>query len=89
MVVLIVVRRVARVGPRLGLALLAVDILWVSALTLFSEGPVSPFFLFFLLVSLAAAYRWSLREMVHDQTVAVTRRPAGRASRSGGTPACR
>ena len=33
------------------------DILWTSALTFVSEGPVSPFFLFFLFVVLAAAYR--------------------------------
>jgi signal transduction histidine kinase len=36
----------------------AIDILWASALTLFSEGPLSPFFLFFMFVLLAAAYRW-------------------------------
>ena len=70
--VLIVVRRVARVGPRLGLALQAVDILWVSALTFFSEGPVSPFFLFFLFVSLAAAYRWGLRETVATTAITVS-----------------
>lgn len=42
----------------------AVDILWASALTFFSEGPLSPFFLFFLFVLLAAAYRWGFRATV-------------------------
>ena len=42
-------------------ALHAIDILWASALTFFSEGPLSPFFLFFLFVLLAAAYRWGFR----------------------------
>jgi signal transduction histidine kinase len=68
--VLVIVRRTARVGPRLALALHGVDILWVSALTFFSEGPVSPFFLFFLFVSLAAAYRWGSRETM--ATAAIT-----------------
>lgn len=35
---------------------------WASALSFFSEGPVSPFLLFFLFVLLAAAYRWGFRE---------------------------
>jgi signal transduction histidine kinase len=38
------------------------DILWASALTLFTDAPVSPFFLFFLFALLSAAYRWGFRE---------------------------
>ncbi|MBI2188854.1 MAG: hypothetical protein HYU37_17275 [Acidobacteria bacterium] len=40
------------------------DILWTSVLTFVSEGPVSPFFLYFLFVVVAAAYRWGFRETV-------------------------
>ena len=51
----------ARVRPMHGHVLHGLDILWTSALTFVSEGPVSPFFLFFLFVVLAAAYRWGFR----------------------------
>lgn len=47
------------------------DILWTSALTVVSEGPISPFFLFFLFVVLAAAYRWGFRETVGTAVVTV------------------
>jgi signal transduction histidine kinase len=69
--VLVMVRRTALVGPRLALGLHGVDILWVSALTFFSEGPVSPFFLFFLFVSLSAAYRWGSRETMATAAITV------------------
>lgn len=49
----------------------AVDILWTSVLTFVSEGPVSPFFLFFLFVVLAAAFRWALRETLLTATIVV------------------
>ena len=60
--VLAYVQRSVRLTPRHGLALHGLDILWTSALTFVSEGPVSPFFLFFLFVVLAAAYRGGFRE---------------------------
>lgn len=41
-----------------------IDIALASAVTFFSEGPVSPFFLFFLFTVLAAAYRWGFAETV-------------------------
>lgn len=53
-----------RLTRRHGYLLHGFDILWTSALTFVSEGPVSPFFLFFLFVVLAAAYRWGFRETV-------------------------
>ena len=71
-VVLVIVRRVAPVTPRLGFVLHGVDILWVSALTFFSQGPVSPFFLFFLFVSLASAYRWGFGETVATAVITVS-----------------
>ena len=60
--VLVSVHHLVRLGPRAVLGLHGIDILWASAMTFFSQGPVSPFFLFFLFVLLAAAYRWGFRE---------------------------
>jgi signal transduction histidine kinase len=54
-----------------GRALHTLDIFWTSALTFVSQGPVSPFFLFFLFVVLAAAYRWGFRETVATAIVTV------------------
>jgi signal transduction histidine kinase len=38
------------------------DVLWPALISIFSEGPRSPFFLFFVFVLAAAAYRWGLWE---------------------------
>jgi len=59
----------AHVAPTHGRLLHAGDILWASALTFVSEGPVSPFFLFFLFVVAASAYRWGFRETIATATV--------------------
>jgi signal transduction histidine kinase len=56
--VLVYVHRTARLNPTHGHVLHGFDVLWTAALTFVSEGPVSPFFLFFLFVVLSAAYRW-------------------------------
>ena len=48
--------------PRIGLC--AVDLIWVSILTFFTQGPNSPFFLFFTFVLVASAYRWGFWETV-------------------------
>jgi signal transduction histidine kinase len=40
----------------------AADILWPALVSLFATGQRSPFFLFFVFVLGAAAYRWGLRE---------------------------
>ena len=40
----------------------AVDIVWPAFISVFAEGPRSPFFLFFFFVLAAAAYRWGLWE---------------------------
>lgn len=52
------VHRRPRVSVTQGHVLHGLDVLWTAALTFVSEGPVSPFFLFFLFVVLSAAYRW-------------------------------
>lgn len=38
------------------------DIVWPALISIFAEGPRSPFFLFFVFVLAAAAYRWGLWE---------------------------
>src|SRR5271169_3559603 len=38
------------------------DIVWPAFISVFAEGPRSPFFLFFFFVLTAAAYRWGLWE---------------------------
>lgn len=38
----------------------AADIVWPAFISVFAEGPRSPFFLFFFFVLTAAAYRWGL-----------------------------
>jgi signal transduction histidine kinase len=38
------------------------DVLWPAVISIFAEGPRSPFFLFFVFVLAAAAYRWGLWE---------------------------
>jgi signal transduction histidine kinase len=57
-IVLVYVHRTARLTVPHGHVLHGFDVLWTAALTFVSEGPVSPFFLFFLFVVLSAAYRW-------------------------------
>lgn len=69
--VLAYVNNTARITPWHGQLLHGLDIGWTSALTFVSEGPVSPFFLFFLFVVLAAAYRWRLRETVGTAAIII------------------
>lgn len=40
----------------------AADVVWPALISIFSEGPRTPFFLFFVFVLAAAAYRWGLWE---------------------------
>ena len=60
-IVLVFVERTARLAPRDGEFLHGIDILWSAALTFVSNGVSSPFFLFFIFVVLAAAFRWGFR----------------------------
>ena len=69
--VLSFVYKASQLSQRQVQALHAIDILWASVLTFVSEGPVSPFFLFFLFVVLAAAFRWALRETLVTVIVVV------------------
>ena len=60
-IVLVFVERARRLAPRDAEFLHAVDILWTATLTFVSNGVGSPFFLFFIFVVLAAAFRWGFR----------------------------
>jgi signal transduction histidine kinase len=60
-VVWVWIRRSWSPGVRGSLVLHGIDVLWVSVLTMFSAGPASPLYLFFLFAMLAAAYRWGFR----------------------------
>ncbi|MBI4886769.1 MAG: hypothetical protein HY824_06730 [Acidobacteria bacterium] len=69
--VLVYTHRTVRLTPAHGRALHALDILWTSVLTFVSQGPLSPFYLFFLFVVLAAAYRWRFRETAGTAVVII------------------
>jgi signal transduction histidine kinase len=48
--------------PAFRLLVHAADIIWPAFISIFAEGPRSPFFLFFFFVLAASAYRWGLWE---------------------------
>src|SRR5262245_30183788 len=60
-IVLVFVERATRLAPRDSEVLHGIDIVWTAALTFVSNGVGSPFFLFFIFVVLAAAFRWGFR----------------------------
>jgi signal transduction histidine kinase len=49
----------------------ATDILWPTIISLFTNGPNSPFFLYFIFALLAAAFRWGMREALLTAVAAV------------------
>lgn len=59
------------VSPAGAMSIHAVDVLATSMLTLFTEGPTSPLFVFFGFALLAAAYRWGLRETLWTGVICV------------------
>lgn len=70
-IVLVFVERATRLAARDSEFLHGVDILWTAALTFVSNGIDSPFFLFFLFLVLAAAFRWGFRGTMLTGTVVV------------------
>src|SRR5580698_6344800 len=60
--ILMLLRRRPRSTPAFRLLVHATDILWPAVISIFSDGPRTPFFLFFFFVLAAAAYRWGLWE---------------------------
>jgi len=70
-VILIRLRWEPKVGLALPLVVHGTDVLWATAITLLTEGPSSPFFVFFVFVLLAAAYRWGLQETLATAALSV------------------
>ncbi len=60
--ILMLLRRRSESTPAFRVLVHAGDILWPAVISIFSEGPRTPFFLFFFFVLAAAAYRWGLWE---------------------------
>src|SRR5216684_3000571 len=50
----------------------ATDILWPCVISVFTNGPGTTFFLFFIFALLAAAFRWGMREALLTMVVAIT-----------------
>jgi signal transduction histidine kinase len=59
-IVLMLVRQRQQPAPAFRFLVHAGDIIWPALISLFAEGPRTPFFLFFFFVLAAAAYRWGL-----------------------------
>ena len=62
--VLMLLRRRQQSTSAFRLLVHAGDLVWPAVISIFSEGPRTPFFLFFVFVLAAAAYRWGLWETV-------------------------
>jgi signal transduction histidine kinase len=60
--ILMLLRRRRQSTSAFRLMVHAGDIVWPALISIFSDGPRTPFFLFFVFVLAAAAYRWGLWE---------------------------
>jgi signal transduction histidine kinase len=60
--ILMLLRRRQQSTSAFRLMVHSADIVWPALISIFSEGPRTPFFLFFVFVLAAAAYRWGLWE---------------------------
>jgi len=49
------------VSAQFSLGVHAADVVWPAVISLFTDGPNSPFFLYFIFALLAAAFRWGMR----------------------------
>lgn len=49
----------------------AADILWPCLIGIFTNGPITPFFLYFIFALLAAAFRWGMREALLAMVAAI------------------
>ncbi len=61
-VILMLLRRRQQSTAAFRLLVHAGDVVWPALISIFAEGPSTPFFLFFFFVLAAAAYRWGLWE---------------------------
>src|SRR6266568_3513417 len=58
------------VSAQFSLTVHAADVVWPAVIGLFTDGPNSPFLLYFIFALLAAAFRWCMREALLKATVA-------------------
>ena len=70
---LVLLWRWNEVPARLSWTVQIADILWPCLISvfLFTNGPVTPFFLYFIFAVLAAAFRWGMREALLTMVVAI------------------
>jgi signal transduction histidine kinase len=64
MIIIIFLRRRQQSTPSFRVLVHAADIIWPAVISIFATGGSNPFFLFFVFVLAAAAYRWGLWETV-------------------------
>lgn len=70
--ILMLLRRRQQSTAAFRLMVHAGDIVWPAVISIFSAGPRAPFFLFFVFVLAAAAYRWGLWETLGTAAAEVT-----------------
>jgi len=70
---LVLLWRWSEVPPRFSWTVQTADILWPCLISVFllTNGPVNPFFLYFIFAVLAAAFRWGMREALLTMVVAI------------------
>ena len=71
MIIIIFLRRRQRSTPSFRILVHGADILWPALISVFASGQSNPFFLFFVFVLAAAAYRWGLWETLGTAIAAV------------------
>jgi signal transduction histidine kinase len=71
-VIILLLRRRAASTPSFRWLVHAADIVWPGVISLFATGQANPFFLFFVFVLAAAAYRWGVWETVATAASAVS-----------------
>jgi signal transduction histidine kinase len=63
-IIILLLRRREESTPSFRLLVHAADIIWPALISIFATGEANPFFLFFVFVLAAAAYRWGVWETV-------------------------
>jgi len=71
-VVMLLLRYRTQSTPSFRLLVHFTDLVWPALISMFATGTRSPFFLFFVFVLAAAAYRWGLRETVGTAAASVS-----------------
>jgi signal transduction histidine kinase len=71
MVILLLLRRRQESTPAFRVLVHAADVVWPALILAFALGQANPFFLFFVFVLAAAAYRWGLWETVGTGALAI------------------